>query len=326
MIFRRKAFLMKQTAKGFLSLLLLVSLGSCLSLVDKKALARDYAALGQGYFELKQYDKAQGYFSRASELDPQLPLNSFELAKTFAENGQYGKSLSLLDDLLKKEPDNTVFLGLKGYILQKTGKTAEARTCIERVLVLSPYSKDALFNLGVIEYGAKEYKKAYDAWASLIEIDPKDSEATLLLAKAAFKADMADTGFQLLESYSALKPDDLSGLRMQAKQRYERREFALALKAYESLVSKDSGNADDWFELSMLAMQAAEDRERSLAAFKKAFDLGFKDRKRAYDFITSLPADEREGFKKLIPEEKPETTPSPGSAPTPSPVPTPPSH
>jgi tetratricopeptide (TPR) repeat protein len=303
----------------FLASTLLMS--SCLSLVDKKALARDYAALGDGYFSLKQYEKAQNYFSRASELDPKLPLNSFELAKTFAENGQYDKSFALVEDLVKKEPQNAVFLGLKGYILQKTGKTDEARKCLETILVISPYSKDALFNLGVIEFAAKNYEKAFDHWDQLVTIDPKDSEATLLLAKAAFKTDKAERGFQLLETFTSLKPDDMSGVRLQAKQRYERREFSLALQAYETLVAKDPNKPEDWFELSMLAIQAAEDRDRSLEAFKKAFELGFKETKRAEDFIDSLTVDDREAFKKLLPTEKPESSVAPSESALPTPKP-----
>lgn len=286
------------------ALLLAFHLSSCLSLVDRKSLARDYAALGEGFFQIKQYEKAEGFFSRASELDPKLPLNSFLLAKTFAENGQWDRALSLTNGLLAKEAENAVFLSLKGYILQKQGKTGEARACLEKALEISPYSRDALFNMGAIEFSAGEFEKAYHAWERLVGIDPKDSEATLFLAKAAFRSERDDAGFRHLDDYAALKPDDASALRIRAERRKARREYSLALQAYEDLVAKDPKRAEDWFELSMLAMQAAEDADRSLEALGKAIELGFKDQEKIQAFVNSVAVGQRESFKALVEEGK----------------------
>jgi tetratricopeptide (TPR) repeat protein len=290
-------------------------------------LARDYAAIGDGYFELKQYDKAEAYFSKASQLDPTLPINSYQLAKIFAEKGDYDRAIELTDDLLALEPENGVFLSLKAFCLYKSDKLDQAKIYLEKIIQSSPYSKDALFNLSLLAYANKDFSQAADYLSRLLEIEPSDGDATLLLARTEFLMEKPEKGFELLDAYNKLKPSDSAGLRLIAQKRYERREYSLSLQAYENLVAQDPSKGGDWFELSKLAMQAAENRERSLEALKRAFEAGYDKLDTVEAFITSLPESEREYYRALIPDSLIHPSPTPGSspgqsaggAPTPSP-------
>ncbi len=274
----------------------------------------DYAALGDGFFDLKEYDKAEAYFAKAKLYDPELPINSYKLARIFTEKGEFPRALALTDGLLLQEAQNSHFLSLKAYILFKSEKHEEAQKYLEEVLKASPYSKDCLFNLGLLWYSGGDYAQAKIYLDRLIELSPSDDEALFLLAKSAFKTEDDKKGFELLEILIELKPAEPSYLRLKAQRRNELREYSLALLAYEELVKKDANRAEDWFELAKLAMMAAEDRERAAEALKKAFELGFSNNEVLEAFLTAIPEEDTAYLRAAIPKKDAEKEPSADAA------------
>ncbi len=67
--------------------------------------AQTIDALGTAYFMSEQYDKARSLFSRALRLHPGDPGATVRLAMVFQAKGDDAKAKSLINGVLKKQPD-----------------------------------------------------------------------------------------------------------------------------------------------------------------------------------------------------------------------------
>jgi|GEM_PF-532163 tetratricopeptide (TPR) repeat protein len=266
-------------------------------------LAKEYAALGDAYFELKRYDKAEEAYRRAADLDPLLAVNSYQLARTYAESAQYDKALTILQDLDKRDSGNILVLNLKAYVLLRQGKADEAAQAYQRVLELTPYSLDALFNAGIVDRMRGDHAKAVERFESILERKPDDVQAMRLLAESYFELGKDERALELMEAYTAIKSEDAEAFRLLASQRAERREYAAALEALSRYLTLTSGDGPAWFERARLELMAAKDEEAALSSFRKAMEAGYKDSDRARLLIDLVSERNQKAFLDLLPED-----------------------
>lgn len=282
---------------------LFLSLGllSCVAQGSRSDLAKEYAAIGYGYYGLKKFDKAEFYFKKAIEMNAELPIGTYELARTYTENGDYKKGLELVDLLLAKDRQNTILLTLKAYCLLKLGRYAEARTSYMAVEALVPDNANAAYNLALMDIGEESFAESEARLERVIGLSEKDDAAILLLAKVKFKLEKDAEGFALLDKYDSIKERDPAALKLRAEKRALRREYALAMESYDAYLALKPGDPYAWFELSVLAILAGGEREKSLDAFKKCIENGYKEKKRVSDFLSSLSPEDAKPFNDILP-------------------------
>ncbi len=288
----------------------LIVIASCASRPSRKDLAKEYAGLGDSYFEAKAYDKAETAYRRAQELDPELVVNTYQLARSYAENGQFDKSLPLLEALAKKDAENAVVLNLYAYVLLKKGENEKALAVYEKVLALSPYVKDALFNAAIISYGKGDYGKAAELLEAVYSQDPADEAVNRLLAETCFAGGKRERGFEVLEAYSAVKDKDPEAFRIIARERAKSREYALALKAYRSYLELAVNDAAAWFDRARLELLAAKDEGAAKTSLEKAVKAGYADKERIRLLIDLVSAAKLGDFLAILPDH---LKPEPGS-------------
>ena len=71
---------------------------------------------------------------------------NFQLAQMYSEDGNYEMALDRLGEAIDYNGRHFHALNLKGTILRKLGKTAEAKACFDRVLAADPMDAYALYN------------------------------------------------------------------------------------------------------------------------------------------------------------------------------------
>ncbi|MFQ5779613.1 MAG: tetratricopeptide repeat protein [Nitrospiria bacterium] len=92
-------------------------------------------------FDIQRFEKAQEFYLRALEVDPNNPHIRTDLASTYRHLGDSDKAIEELDQVLKAHPDHEV----------------------------------ALYNLGIIQLNDKDNgEKAADAWERLVQLNPHD--------------------------------------------------------------------------------------------------------------------------------------------------------
>ncbi|MFQ5779514.1 MAG: tetratricopeptide repeat protein [Nitrospiria bacterium] len=92
-------------------------------------------------FDIQRFEKAQEFYLRALEVDPNNPHIRTDLASTYRHLGDSDKAIEELDQVLRAHPDHEV----------------------------------ALYNLGIIQLNDKDNGgKAADAWERLVQLNPHD--------------------------------------------------------------------------------------------------------------------------------------------------------
>ncbi len=164
-----------------LSFLLLFLIAGCSSDQQK---ADNFMKEANAYFEKQDYDKAKIQLKNAIKLDPKSIDAHQLLAKTNLklENAQEAFSTLLRLEQLDSENLETKIQLASFYLLAK--KRIEAEKRIEAVLAKDPNNIQALYlHAGVLAAKKEEIKNIKQVYEKIIELDPKQSKALLVLAR-----------------------------------------------------------------------------------------------------------------------------------------------
>lgn len=83
--------------------------------------------IGEMYEWIEDYGTAKTYFRKAYELDSGRNRSLFKMIKAeLKDNGSPGEFLELVDEALSRDPENSGFLWIKGYVLHKLQRNEEA--------------------------------------------------------------------------------------------------------------------------------------------------------------------------------------------------------
>ncbi|MBW1678214.1 MAG: tetratricopeptide repeat protein, partial [Deltaproteobacteria bacterium] len=122
----------------------------------------------------KDYEKSEGAFKKALDLNPDLVAPYLSLASLYLAKKETTKAISLYEEILEKQPRLIQVHMALGAIYDAEGKTAEARKMYEKALEINPDFAPAANNL---------------AWLLLQE--GEDPDRALNLARKA-KAQLPD--------------------------------------------------------------------------------------------------------------------------------------
>lgn len=103
--------------------------------------------LGMTYADLDQRDEAKREFKAAMDLDPRDPLARHELAAMLMDEGDYRGAITLLNDVVRLEPENFEGWLDLGISYAQKGFYQEAERCYEKAKSLNP--DDVLLNYNV---------------------------------------------------------------------------------------------------------------------------------------------------------------------------------
>jgi tetratricopeptide (TPR) repeat protein len=111
--------------------------------------AETYTRLGMVYRETGAHDKAEEEFLRAWSLSP-TPTAALNLAQHFFDRGGLDRALEFADRALAMDDRSVPGWNLRGVILNRLGRNAEAAASFEKVLALQPDNAVSAFNLAAI--------------------------------------------------------------------------------------------------------------------------------------------------------------------------------
>lgn len=94
--------------------------------------------LGQQEWQLGHKEAARSHFELASTINPRFGIITNNLAMAIAsvssDHGELERALTMMDQLLRQEPQNAFFLDTRGHILIKLGRFHEAARDLARAL------------------------------------------------------------------------------------------------------------------------------------------------------------------------------------------------
>ena len=200
--------------------------------------------LGDLYYRTTQVSKAQAQFEKAAQMDPSNTSAMLKQAEIQLVLRNYAKSMTLVNDALRKDEHAAHGYFLKGWIHMETGDTGLALSSFRTAVEQNAEDYPAYIMLGKIR-GAKHDPLAEQYYATAINLRPKSVEAW----------------------YN-------KGMYHQ-----ENGQDSLALDCYEHIMGIDPKNALAWYNSGYIRMEHLHDLVGAKEDFSKAIQLepGYAD-------------------------------------------------
>lgn len=118
--------------------------------------------LGMPFFYSHQYDKAIEQYQRVTEMDPKFPLAHRWLGKAYEQKRMYGEALAEFQKYISFGGESVEQAPAIGYIYALSGKPAEARQILDKLLKTSTQRYVSAYSIAVIDIGLGEKDQAVE--------------------------------------------------------------------------------------------------------------------------------------------------------------------
>jgi protein O-GlcNAc transferase len=205
--------------------------------------------------------------------------SALETAWDLVAKGQRTQAVSLLRDLIAREPRNADAHLLLGNLLMEAGDRAGSIAQLTEAVKLRPRSADAHNSLGEAYNRFGDQKAAQPEFERAVALDPRNAQAhislgAILVEQGNTQAAAAhlDTALRLLGN----QPDAAYPRYLRAKIYADGRDYAKAAAELEKAVALKPDFAEAWSDLGEAKKNLFDD-EGTLAAFRKAVELAPDD-------------------------------------------------
>ena len=148
---------------------------------NKKDLVVQEYNLGLLYFTEMQNDLAMQYFRKSLEINPEYLPSHIIMAKIKLRHDKIKEAGHIIEDKLKKYPDNSELLELYSFILLKDGRIDAAQYFARKCLAKNANSLPALKIMAEICRVKNNYAGAVYYWKYIRTLSPQDAYANLAL-------------------------------------------------------------------------------------------------------------------------------------------------
>ena len=200
------------------------------------------AVLGAVLTRQGEYDEAQGYLERATELEPRFAKPYEDLGALYLETNRPAAAIAAFEAAVRLDPRAaSAFYGL-ATALEREGRREEAEAARARFLALSPGGKalSEAFRL----FLAGQFARAESICGDILAKEPRNRHALRLLAKICIATNREAAAEGLLQRVVSIAPDFLLAHADLAWFYHERSRFPEAIAILEQTVALQPGAAD----------------------------------------------------------------------------------
>ena len=299
----------------------------CASEMRIEDIAAEYYNLGNGFYELKRFDKAIRYYELALERNPSLSAARWNLALAHIQTGEYEAAEDILVQWLQRDPGSIEARETLAIVYHGGQRREEALEILREVLALAPEDTLALNNIAMILWEMERREEAMGYLETLLEYEPSSRDVLFNLAVLCDEAGADEQAMGYAEQYLALieagekdQTGDIIEASLIAARGYARREvFYQALETYERILALDAKRAEAWFEKALILLTSVEDPDLGAEALRRALELGYAETDRIRDLLSREDLLDREVVESLVEERgllpAPEEPPDDGSRP-----------
>jgi Flp pilus assembly protein TadD len=221
---------------------------------------------GQGPARL---EAAIGCYRAARSLRPQLGI---ALSRALRNAGNPAESREVMQDLVRRQPDNPsyyVFLAIAAYEHKKVG---EAQTLFRKALDLNPNIAHAHYGLGIILNGQQKHDEAEAAYRKAIHLKPNFAEAYNNLGVILMKRGKYGEAALAFHKSIDFKPNHLRAFYNLGIALRNQGNLVEAEKAYRKVIDLQPKYSRAYCNLGLVLHEQGMDDEAE-AACRKAIDL-----------------------------------------------------
>lgn len=216
--------------------------------------------LAKQYLESGEVDSAVAFAFRAREVAPDSFLAHQSLISAYSASGDLMKALEAIGQLKAKFPDDERVAVLEMDVLERNdSKFAEAhyRNLLER----SPKDAGTAISLAALLVRSKKYSDAAEVLRALLEIEPSNQEAMLLLAKTDWLRKKYQACVERCSSISRQSDQFLEAERLAALCHHKMKHWTEAAKLFKSISVRTALNVPEMVALAQSLHQIGSKNE-----------------------------------------------------------------
>lgn len=137
--------------------------------------------IGETYFALQQYLKAETAYNKAVELMPDYPDFLNKQAAALTAMGKQTEAFRIFERIIKLEPNFKEAYCNLAYLTMIRGNYRQADTLLSQALALDPDYEQAYLNRSILYMQLNKKEEARKALSHLLSLDPGNAQALQLL-------------------------------------------------------------------------------------------------------------------------------------------------
>jgi tetratricopeptide (TPR) repeat protein len=172
--------------------------------------------LGHALRETGRYTEALEVYGRAIAGGLEDPDLFWGAAEVCSEVGQEARALQLLDVLLRRDPNNPLFLRKKGQLLLRSGHRTEALAVLQQAVQAAHGDPHAFFEVAEALRAQGAYADAITYYRRGLEVDPKSRHGRLALSETLLLSGQYPEAVQIADPLLKEDPNDLAAWKARA--------------------------------------------------------------------------------------------------------------
>ena len=248
---------------------------------------RSAILLADYYVVLKQYPQAIETYEKIIGKWPELLPVKAKIAELLLAERRDGDALKHIEGLLKDEPEYARGHVLRGILLRKEGKVAEAREEFSMARVLDPKSAEGDYYYGLTFHDDQKYEISLSEILQALQKDPSSLRTRLTLAYIYLKTGKTTQAMEEIGLILKREPENRQAMVLRAAAHVQAKNYDDAVSDYRAILKQTpdlplirfqlaqvyrlQGNLDEALKGFRDAMETSPDPVRPLQEMAKIY-------------------------------------------------------
>jgi tetratricopeptide (TPR) repeat protein len=238
-----------------------------------------YDLISSVYQKMGDFSKAIPYFKKMLGLQPDNTHVSYNLAVSYKNTNQLESALKLLNEIIERYPNSSVFYIARASIFILKGERTAAKTDYDKAISVDPgnyscYRERALFfrNNSNPDMARKDLDKAIVLLSEAIGKNPQDAPLLLYRAEIMEQTGNIQGAFNEYDNYLKSWPINYSVLKNKSQAYNSLKQWQQAIESYTTIFENFPEDIKILFSRS-LAFQGSGDFQKALDDLNRAIQM-----------------------------------------------------
>jgi len=245
-------------------------------ITEKKNKSNRFIAIGQTYFNLRQYEKALIVYDSAISLFPDEKVFYQNRGAIYSELGQYNKSLKDFDKYISLSPTNPDGYYNKGNANRLNKRYLKAINCFNQAISLNPNNIAFYEYRGITFNAIGEYKNAIVDFNTIISLNTNFSGAYNGRGTSYYSLQQYERSIEDFKKAIELNPNSISAINNLGATYGYLKKYEKAITIINKAIALDSTNVNSYYNRAIIFSQLNK-YQKAIVDYDKAIALDPKD-------------------------------------------------
>ncbi|MCX6625479.1 MAG: tetratricopeptide repeat protein, partial [Acidobacteria bacterium] len=205
--------------------------------------------LGRALLAKQELEAARLQFLEAIKIYPAYLPPRIALAQLYLFKGEFAAAMQSADEVLQFDRDNMTAKLVRTSGLIGSGQSKLARAELEKVVAANADSRDAIFQLAMLDLGDKNTKGAESGFSRLSKMTPPDLRGQLGLAQVEIAKGSLDNALKILADQLQKDPNRNELRLAYANTAVEAKRYDIAVTEFKRLIEAQPKSTDLYMRL-----------------------------------------------------------------------------